>query len=84
MDSVREQLTIWHQTARVTRTQPDTIVYRKDTSGHLPSHAHIRYPHEALPRREGKKGKDEGTLESTRAKHSLRRLYLRKAIRSTS
>jgi hypothetical protein len=40
--------------------------------------------HEALPRREGKKGKDKGTLERTKAKHGLRRLYSRKAIRGTS
>ena len=82
-DSAREQLTIWRQTTRVTRTHPDTRVHRKDPSGHLPR-ARIRHHHEALPRREGKKGKDKGTLERTKAKHGLRRLYSRKAIRTTS
>ena len=83
-DSAREQLTIWRQTTRVKRTHPDTRVHRKDSSGHLPPRARIRHHHEALPRREGKEGKDKGTLERMRAKHGLRRLYSRKAIRSTS
>jgi hypothetical protein len=51
-DSAREQLTIWRQTTRVTRTHPDTRVHRKDPSGHLPSRAHIRQPQGALPKRE--------------------------------
>jgi hypothetical protein len=73
-DSAREQLT---------RTHPDTKGHQKDSSGRLPSRARIRRPHEALPGREGKKGKDKGTLERMRAKHGLRRLYSRKAIRNT-
>ena len=43
-DSAREQLTIWRQTTRVTRTHPDTRVHREDPSGHLPLRAHIRHP----------------------------------------
>jgi hypothetical protein len=83
-DSARGQLTIWRQTTRVKRTHPDTKVHRKDSSGHLPPRARIRLHHEALLRREGKKGKDKDGLERMRAKHGLWRLYPRKAIRSTS
>jgi hypothetical protein len=84
MDSVREQVIKRHRTTRVTSTHPDTEVHRKDSSGHLPPRARIRHHHEALPRREGKKGKDKGGLERTRTKHGLRRLYSRRAMRSTS
>ena len=84
MDSVREQLIKRYRTTRVTSTHPDTEVHRKDSTGHLPPRARIRHHHKALPRREGKKGKDKGTLEKMRAKHGLRRLYSWKAIRSTS
>jgi hypothetical protein len=78
MDSVKEHLIKWHRTTRVTRTHPDTKVHRKGSSRHQPFQARIRHPYKALPRRERKKGKDEGTLERTGTKHGLRRLYSRK------
>jgi hypothetical protein len=78
MDFVREQIVTWHQTAKITRTHPDTRVYREDLSGPLPPRAHVRHPQRALPKRDRKKGYDEATLEMTRGKHDLRRLYNRK------